>query len=148
MEARSSAVKIEHVVKWFGAGDRAVQALADVSLDIRDNEFFTLLGPSGCGKTTLLRCIAGFEQPTDGRILLFGDEIAIESGWRYIFQGSVVLYTFVILRDGKNGFERRFPPFQQCVVAVEVAAGAGLAEGFSLLDHRVASVNHVRASAR
>jgi spermidine/putrescine transport system ATP-binding protein len=75
VEARSSAVKIEHVVKWFGAGDRAVQALADVSLDIRDNEFFTLLGPSGCGKTTLLRCIAGFEQPTDGRILLFGDEI-------------------------------------------------------------------------
>jgi spermidine/putrescine transport system ATP-binding protein len=52
-----------------------VQALADVSLDIHDNEFFTLLGPSGCGKTTLLRCIAGFEQPTEGRILLFGDEI-------------------------------------------------------------------------
>ena len=74
-DAGSSAVKIEHVVKWFGAGDRAVHALADVSLDIRDNEFFTLLGPSGCGKTTLLRCIAGFEQPTDGRILLFGDEI-------------------------------------------------------------------------
>ena len=74
-DAGSSAVKIEHVVKWFGAGDRAVHALADVSLDIRDNEFFTLLGPSGCGKTTLLRCIAGFEQPTEGRILLFGDEI-------------------------------------------------------------------------
>lgn len=74
-DARNSAVKIEHVVKRFGEGDRAVYALADVSLDIRDNEFFTLLGPSGCGKTTLLRCIAGFEQPTDGRILLFGDEI-------------------------------------------------------------------------
>ena len=75
METRSSAVTVEHVVKWFGAGDRAVHALADVSLDIQDNEFFTLLGPSGCGKTTLLRCIAGFEQPTEGRILLFGDEI-------------------------------------------------------------------------
>ena len=73
--ARNSAVKIEHVVKQFGAGDRAVYALADVSLDIRDNEFFTLLGPSGCGKTTLLRCIAGFEQPTEGNILLFGEEI-------------------------------------------------------------------------
>jgi len=74
-DARNSAVKIVHVVKRFGEGDRAVYALADVSLDIRDNEFFTLLGPSGCGKTTLLRCIAGFEQPTDGHILLFGDEI-------------------------------------------------------------------------
>jgi spermidine/putrescine transport system ATP-binding protein len=75
VEARGSAVKIEHIVKRFGEGDRAVYALADVSLDIHDNEFFTLLGPSGCGKTTLLRCIAGFEQPTDGRTLLFGDEI-------------------------------------------------------------------------
>jgi len=74
-DARNSAVKIVHVVKRFGEGDRAVYALADVSLDIRDNEFFTLLGPSGCGKTTLLRCIAGFEEPTDGHILLFGDEI-------------------------------------------------------------------------
>ena len=74
-DARNSAVKIEHVVKRFGEGDRAVFALNDVSLDIRDNEFFTLLGPSGCGKTTLLRCIAGFDQPTDGHILLFGDEI-------------------------------------------------------------------------
>ncbi len=75
VEARGSAVKIEHVVKRFGEGIRAVYALDDVSLDIHDNEFFTLLGPSGCGKTTLLRCIAGFEQPTDGRTLLFGDEI-------------------------------------------------------------------------
>lgn len=75
VKARSSAVVIEHVVKQFGVGDQAVRALADVSLDIRDNEFFTLLGPSGCGKTTLLRCIAGFDQPTDGHILLFGDEI-------------------------------------------------------------------------
>ncbi len=76
METRGSAVKIDRVVKWFGTGDRAVHALADVSLDIRDNEFFTLLGPSGCGKTTLLRCIAGFEQPTDGHILLFGEDIS------------------------------------------------------------------------
>ncbi|MEM9912936.1 MAG: ABC transporter ATP-binding protein, partial [Pseudomonadota bacterium] len=56
-------------------GPGAVTALDDVSLDIRDNEFFTLLGPSGCGKTTLLRSIAGFEQITEGLIFLFGEEI-------------------------------------------------------------------------
>ena len=50
-------------------------ALQKISLQIRDNEFFTLLGPSGCGKTTLLRMIAGFEDVTEGAIFLFGDEI-------------------------------------------------------------------------
>lgn len=44
-------------------------------LEIRDNEFFTLLGPSGCGKTTILRMIAGFEEVTEGAIFLFGKEI-------------------------------------------------------------------------
>lgn len=50
-------------------------ALQQISLGIRDKEFFTLLGPSGCGKTTLLRMIAGFEAVTEGGIFLFGDEI-------------------------------------------------------------------------
>jgi len=47
-----------------------------VSLDIRSGEFFALLGPSGCGKTTLLRMLAGFETPDEGRILLDGRDIA------------------------------------------------------------------------
>jgi len=47
-----------------------------VSVAIRENEFFTLLGPSGCGKTTLLRLIAGFDFPTEGEILLHGQDIA------------------------------------------------------------------------
>jgi len=69
------AVEIRQVTKRFGQGAGAVVALDDVSLEIRDNEFFTLLGPSGCGKTTLLRLIAGFEEVSGGTILLFGEEI-------------------------------------------------------------------------
>src|SRR4051794_28986426 len=65
-------LRIESVVKRFGAF-RAVDGL---SLDIRAGEFFALLGPSGCGKTTLLRMLAGFEMPDDGRILLQGRDIA------------------------------------------------------------------------
>jgi len=65
------AVDIRSAVKRFGS----FTALDRVSLSIRDNEFFTLLGPSGCGKTTLLRLIAGFEDVTEGEILLFGEEI-------------------------------------------------------------------------
>ena len=66
------AVDIQNVTKTFGA----FTALNGVSLDIRDNEFFTLLGPSGCGKTTLLRLIAGFEEVTNGAIHLYGQNIA------------------------------------------------------------------------
>ena len=65
-------LRIEGVVKTFG-GFRAVDG---VSLDIHAGEFFALLGPSGCGKTTLLRMLAGFETPDQGRILLGGKDIA------------------------------------------------------------------------
>src|ERR1700729_4410789 len=65
-------LRIEAVVKRFG-GFRAVDRL---SLDIRAGEFFALLGPSGCGKTTLLRLLAGFETPDEGRILLDGIDLA------------------------------------------------------------------------
>ncbi len=70
-----NAIEARNVVKAFGQGDAAVRALDDVSVEIRQGEFFTLLGPSGCGKTTLLRLIAGFEMPTDGLILLDGQDI-------------------------------------------------------------------------
>lgn len=53
-----------------------VLAVDQVSLTVASGEFFTLLGPSGCGKTTLLRLIAGFEQPSEGRILLDGKDLA------------------------------------------------------------------------
>jgi len=70
-----SAVEARNVTKIFGSGPDAVRALDNVSIQIRENEFFTLLGPSGCGKTTLLRLIAGFELPTEGEILLDGDRV-------------------------------------------------------------------------
>lgn len=65
------AVSINSVRKDFGD----FTAISEVSFEIADNEFFTLLGPSGCGKTTLLRMIAGFENTTAGTIHLYGDEI-------------------------------------------------------------------------
>src|SRR5438477_2219902 len=65
-------LRIEGVSKNFGSF-RAVDRL---SLDIGAGEFFALLGPSGCGKTTLLRMLAGFETPDEGRILLDGRDIA------------------------------------------------------------------------
>jgi putrescine transport system ATP-binding protein len=65
-------LRIDAVVKKFGR----FKAVDRLSLDVRAGEFFALLGPSGCGKTTLLRMIAGFETPDEGRILLDGKDIA------------------------------------------------------------------------
>lgn len=65
-------VRFEAVAKRFGP----ITAVDTLTLDIAQGEFFALLGPSGCGKTTLLRLLAGFETPNEGRILLDGENIA------------------------------------------------------------------------
>ncbi len=66
------AVTLQTVRKTYGD----VVALDGVSLDVEPGEFLTLLGPSGCGKTTLLRLLAGFEQPDEGRLLISGRDVA------------------------------------------------------------------------
>jgi len=68
---RGGDVVVERVTKRFGS----VAAVDDVSITIPGGEFFSMLGPSGCGKTTTLRLIAGFEQPTGGRIWLKGQDV-------------------------------------------------------------------------
>jgi putrescine transport system ATP-binding protein len=65
-------IRFENITKRFGD----FVAVKNLSLDIYEKEFFSLLGPSGCGKTTLMRMLAGFEEPTEGRILLQGKDIS------------------------------------------------------------------------
>jgi spermidine/putrescine transport system ATP-binding protein len=69
---RDAVIQLDRVVKRFGR----YLAVDDAHFAIRQGEFFSLLGPSGCGKTTTLRMIAGFEQPTGGRILLEGQDVS------------------------------------------------------------------------
>ncbi|MCP3473628.1 ABC transporter ATP-binding protein [Bradyrhizobium sp. CCGUVB1N3] len=91
-------LRIDGVVKDFGA----FRAVDGVSLDIGAGEFFALLGPSGCGKTTLLRMLAGFEAPDQGRILLGGNDIAQalphERPINMMFQ-SYALFPHLSVRD-------------------------------------------------
>jgi spermidine/putrescine transport system ATP-binding protein len=68
---RDIAIRLEAVRKSFGD----VTAVREVSLDVHEGEFITLLGPSGCGKTTTMRMIAGFEEPDGGRIYLRGRDV-------------------------------------------------------------------------
>jgi spermidine/putrescine ABC transporter ATP-binding subunit len=71
MSAAEPRVRLEDISHRFGAET----VLRDISLDIAPGELLTLLGPSGCGKTTLLRIIAGFERPSEGRVLIDGEDV-------------------------------------------------------------------------
>src|SRR5919109_2812001 len=70
-----AAIELVGVEKQFTGGGHEVRAVEHVDLRIAEGEFFSLLGPSGCGKTTTLRMIAGFEEPTNGQILLHGRDM-------------------------------------------------------------------------
>ena len=69
-----ATVTFDHLYKKYG---EEVVAVNDLNLEIGDGEFICLVGPSGCGKTTALRCVAGLEEITDGRLLI-GDRVVNE----------------------------------------------------------------------
>jgi len=87
----NTIISINNLTKTFGD---MVVAVDNVSIDIIEGEFFALLGPSGCGKTTLLRMLAGFENPSEGRILIDGqDMVGIQPNRRavnMVFQSYAV----------------------------------------------------------
>jgi len=102
-----SAIRFESVTKRFGDAT----AVDGLDLDIRAGEFFSLLGPSGCGKTTTLRMVAGFEQPTEGRILLEGQTVEEVPPYRRnvntVFQSYALFEHLDVERNVAFGLERR-----------------------------------------
>jgi spermidine/putrescine transport system ATP-binding protein len=100
-------VRLDGVVKRFG--DFA--AVGGIDLDIPSGHFFTLLGPSGCGKTTTLRMIAGFEQPTAGRVLIDGEDVAGQPPYRRptntVFQSYALFPHLSVERNVAFGLERK-----------------------------------------
>ncbi|HET7173418.1 MAG TPA: ABC transporter ATP-binding protein [Nocardioidaceae bacterium] len=72
------AIELHGVVKEFHSGGELVTAVRGLDLAIHQGEFFSLLGPSGCGKTTTMRMIAGFEEPTAGRVSLQGVDVTAQ----------------------------------------------------------------------
>jgi len=68
-------LRVEHLGKTYGEGDDAVEAIADVELEVAEKEFVCVVGPSGCGKTTLLKCMSGLLAPSAGQVLLHGERV-------------------------------------------------------------------------
>ncbi|WJN59330.1 ABC transporter ATP-binding protein [Pseudomonas sp. SO81] len=116
----SSAILIETLSMEFGPG---MKALDEVSLEIRDNEFFTLLGPSGCGKTTLLRLIAGFEQPSVGVIRLYGEPMQDLPPFRRpvntVFQSYALFPHMTVAQNIGFGLEMQGKPKGEIAATVE-----------------------------
>ena len=100
-------VRLDRVVKRFGD----FTAVRGVNLDIQRGEFFTLLGPSGCGKTTTLRMVAGFEEPTEGQILLDGENVAglpaFKRPTNTVFQSYALFPHLSVERNVAFGLERQ-----------------------------------------
>jgi len=83
-----------------------VHAVRDFNLDIEEGEFVCVVGPSGCGKTTLLRCIAGLEEPTQGRVLIRGEPLEGPGAERgYVFQSFALFPWRSVRRNIEFGLE-------------------------------------------
>src|SRR5690606_5874919 len=85
--AAPAKIRVAGLSKAFGAGAGRVDVLTKVDLEVRAGEFLALVGPSGCGKSTLLNCIAGFEMPTEGEVVIDGARVTGPSRKRvFVFQ--------------------------------------------------------------
>ena len=101
------SVRLQGVTKRFGD----FTAVRGMDLDIPQGQFFTMLGPSGCGKTTTLRMVAGFEEPTEGRVLLDGDDMtgrpAFKRPTNTVFQSYALFPHRSVEKNVAFGLERQ-----------------------------------------
>jgi putative spermidine/putrescine transport system ATP-binding protein len=128
--AAAAAVRLEGISKHYGD----VVAVESIDLDVRDGEFFSMLGPSGSGKTTTLRMIAGFEQPTTGRILLHGRDVTaippFDRDVNTVFQ-DYALFPHLSVRDNvAYGLMVRKVPRDERIARVTDALRMVRLEGF------------------
>jgi putative ABC transport system ATP-binding protein len=93
--ATGSAVRVRGVTKSFGAGGSLTQALRGVDLDVPYGELLMLVGPSGCGKTTLISIVAGTLEPSDGEVVVLGEDlVAMRPGRKVRFRRDQVGFVF------------------------------------------------------
>lgn len=129
-----SAVSIQNVTKIYpghSAKDAAVLALDDVSFEIADRQFCSIIGHSGCGKTTLLNLLAGFEKPTAGFISVNGKAVGRPSWTRaMVFQDYALFPWLTVEQNISFGLEmKKIPPDERKAVIASQIRLVGL-EGF------------------
>ncbi|MFF4773419.1 polyamine ABC transporter ATP-binding protein [Microtetraspora fusca] len=140
-------ISIDGVSRRFGD----VTALDSVSLEIRQGEFFALLGPSGCGKTTLLRILAGFEQPDDGAVSLDGEDLLKIAPHRrpinLMFQSYALFPHMTVERNIAYGLEREKLPKKEIRERVaEVLETVGLSTQARRKPHQLSGGQRQRVA--
>src|SRR3954463_13369039 len=142
------AVRLDGTRKTYGD----VVAVDRVDLDIREDEFFTLLGPSGSGKTTCLRMIAGFERPDDGRVELAGTDVTrLPPGERdvnTVFQDYALFPHMSVAENVAYGLKVRRVAKDERNARVEEALGLVRLEGFGDRRPSQLSGGHRQRGAR
>jgi NitT/TauT family transport system ATP-binding protein len=113
-EKSNIKVKIDNVKKCYQGRTGEVVALNGVNLDIKDNEFVTVVGPSGCGKSTLLNIIAGLLEPTSGKVLCNGKEVNGTSAERgVVFQQYALFPWLTVLNNVKFPLQMKGLPAEE-----------------------------------
>jgi iron(III) transport system ATP-binding protein len=122
---QGEVLRLVGLTKRFGNGTGTVTAVDVVNLDIQPGEFLTLLGPSGCGKTTMLRMIAGFEEASDGRILLGERNIDVlpanKRPMAMVFQNYALFPHLSVFENVAYGLKVLGKSRQEVAEAVEMA---------------------------
>jgi putative spermidine/putrescine transport system ATP-binding protein len=124
------AIRLSGLRKSFGA----IEAVAGIDLDIADGEFFSMLGPSGSGKTTVLRLIAGFEQPSAGTVLLSGRDVTrlapFDRDVNTVFQDYALFPHMTVQQNVEYGLRVRKVPNPERRTRADAALATVRLQGF------------------
>jgi ABC-type glutathione transport system ATPase component len=152
-------IRVEGVGRRYRVGDHEVVALADVSFEVRAEEFIVVLGPSGCGKTTLLNMIGALDSPTEGRVVVAGRDITRASrkelfgfrrhGVSFVFQTFNLFPALTALENAEFGADVAGRP-DPTAVAAEMLERVGLGDRLRHFPHgcRAASSSVSRSRGR
>ena len=129
LDAALEILSIENVSVVFGAGDKALVAVDDVSLSVSEGEFLCLLGPSGCGKSTLLKVVAGLIEPREGKVRIAQNDGGQTLDAVMVWQEHTLIPWRTIRENAAFSLELRGVPVKERHVAADKALAAlGIAD--------------------
>jgi putative ABC transport system ATP-binding protein len=148
-------IRVEGVGRRYQVGDNVVVALADVSFEVRPEEFVVVLGPSGCGKTTLLNMIGALDSPTEGRVVVAGRDITRaprkelfefrRRGVSFVFQTFNLFPALTALENAEFGADVAGRP-DPTAVAAEMLERVGLGDRLRHFPHELSGGEQQRVA--